>query len=174
MGHQIRMPPEAGRWIAGVLGKIGFRVALPGLNAAYQQQLVALSRVRRAAADVATSRKRLELQIGDLERQADQQGNPGSKDSAGNAEDQSHTARDVTGQLADLRRQYAEMQAKEERITEASRRLMAEVNAFRSGKEATEAAYAAAAEAAEAVWADIGGGRWAQGRLRRPHRGKSR
>ena len=119
MGHQIRMPPEAGKWIAGVLGKIGFRVALPGLDAAYQQQLVALSRVRRAAADVATSRKRLELQIGDLERQADEQGNPGSKDSDGDAEDQSHTARDVTGQLADLRRQCAEMQAKEERITDA-------------------------------------------------------
>ena len=47
MGHQIRMPSEAEKWIAGVLGKIGFLVALPGLDAAYQQQLVALSRVRR-------------------------------------------------------------------------------------------------------------------------------
>jgi phage shock protein A len=155
MGHQIRMPPEAEKWIAGVLGKIGFRVALPGLDAAYQQQLVALSRVRRAAADVATSRKRLELQIGDLERQADEQGNPATKDSDGDAADQGHTAHDVTGQLADLRRQYAEMQAKEERITAASRRLMAEVNAFRTGKEATKAAYTAAEEAAEAVWAEM-------------------
>jgi phage shock protein A len=155
MGHQIRMPSEAEKWIAGVLGKIGFRVALPGLDAAYQQQLVALSRVRRAAADVATSRKRLELQIADLERQADEQGDPAAKDSAGDAADQSHTAQDVTGQLADLRRQYAEMQAKEERITAANRRLMAEVNAFRTGKEATKAAYTAAEEAAEAVWAEM-------------------
>jgi phage shock protein A len=152
MGHQIRMPPEAEKWLAGVLGKIGFRVALPGLDAAYQQQLVALSRVRRAAADVATSRKRLELHIGDLERQAGEQGSP---DSDGDAADQSHTPRDVTGQLASLRRQYAEMQAKEERITAASRRLMAEVNAFRTGQEATKAAYTAAEEAAEAVWAEV-------------------
>jgi phage shock protein A len=155
MGYRIRMPPEAEKWVAGVLGKIGFWVARPGLDAAYQQQLVALSRVRRAAAAVATSRKRLELQIADLERQADEQGNPGSTDSDGGAADHSHTARDITGQLADLRGQYAEMQAKEERITVASRRLMAEVNAFRTGKEATEAAYTAADEAARAVWAEM-------------------
>jgi phage shock protein A len=155
MGYRIRMPPEAAKWVAGVLGKIGFWVARPGLDAAYQQQLVALSRVRRAAAAVATSRKRLELQIADLERQADEQGNPGSTDSDGGAADHSHTARDITGQLADLRGQYAEMQAKEERITVASRRLMAEVNAFRTGKEATEAAYTAADEAARAVWAEM-------------------
>ena len=155
MEHQVQMPSQAGKWVAGVLGKIGFRVALPGLDAAYRQQLVALSRGRRAAADVATSRKRLELQIGDLERQADEQGNPDSKDDGGDAVDQSHTGRDVTGRLADLRRQYAEMQAKEERITVASRRLMAEVNAFRAGTEATKAAYTAAEEAAEAVWDEI-------------------
>jgi phage shock protein A len=155
MGYQIRMTSEAEKWVAGVLGKIGFRVALPGLDAAYQQQLVALSRVRRAAADVATSRKRLELQIADLERQADEQGNPGSKDSDGDAADQSHTDRDVIRQLADLRRQYTEMQAKEERITAANRRLMAEINAFRTGKEATEAAYTGAEEAARAVWAEM-------------------
>ena len=70
---------------SALLGKIGFLVALPGLDAAYRQQLVALSRVRRCVATVATSRKRLELQIGDLERQADEQGNPGSKDSDGDA-----------------------------------------------------------------------------------------
>jgi phage shock protein A len=155
MGYQIRMASEAEKWVAGVLGKIGFWVARPGLDAAYQQQLVALSRVRRCAAAVATSRKRLELQIGDLERQADEQGDPSIRDSDGDAADQSHAARDVTGQLADLRRQYAEMQAKEERITAANRRLMAEINSFRSGTEATKAAYTAAEEAAEAVWAEM-------------------
>jgi phage shock protein A len=131
MWHQIRMPPQAREWLAGVLGRAGFRVALLGLDAAYQQQLVALSRVRRAAADVATSRKRLELHIGDLERQA------GGGDTAG------------------LRRRYAELQAKEERISAASRRLMADVNAFRDGKQAIKAAYTAAGEAADAVWAEV-------------------
>ena len=56
---------SAPRWL---LGQIGFWVARPGLDAAYQRQLVALARSRRAVADVATSRKRLELQIGGMER----------------------------------------------------------------------------------------------------------
>src|SRR5215470_6453811 len=102
-----------------MLGKIGFWIAQPGLDAACQQHLAELQRARRAVADVATSCKRLELQIAELERQAD-------------------TAQDVTGQLADLRRQYADMQAKEERVTAASRRLMAQINAFKTGAEATK------------------------------------
>jgi hypothetical protein len=178
MGNQIRMAPEVEKWAAGlaaqlssawhgspalsaprrVLGKLGFWVARPGLDAAYQQQLVALTRARRAVADVATSRKRLELQIVELERRADEQEDPGSKAgdaSHGGATDQSRTTGDVTGQLAGLRRQYADMQAKEERVTAASRRLMAEVDAFRTGKEATEAAYTAVEEAAGAVWAEL-------------------
>jgi chromosome segregation ATPase len=138
-----------------LLGKIGSWATGPGLEAAYRRHLLTLTRARRANADTATRRKRLELQIGQLERQADQQGNPDSKNSDGDAADQSHTARDVTGQLADLRRQYAEMQAKEERITAANRRLMTEINAFRTGEEATKAAYTAAEEAAEAVWAEM-------------------
>lgn len=47
------------------------------------------------------------------------------------------------------------MQAKEARITAASRRLMGEVDAFRTGKEAAKTAYLAADEAAEAAWAEI-------------------
>jgi phage shock protein A len=171
------MAPEVEKWAAGLiarvsnawrsspapnasrqaLGKIGFWVARPGLDAAYQQHLVALTRVRRTVADVATSRVRLELQIGELERQADEPRDPSSKTSdagQGGTIGQSQTARRVTEHLADLRRRYADIQAKEERVTAASRRLMAEINAFRASKEATKASYTAAEEAAEAVWAE--------------------
>ena len=41
------------------------------LDRSYQRQLETLTKIRRGVADVATSRKRLELQIGSLERQAD-------------------------------------------------------------------------------------------------------
>jgi phage shock protein A len=116
-----------------MLGKIGFWIAQPGLDAAYQQHFAELQRTRRAVADVATSRKRLELWITELERQAG-------------------TAHAVTGQLTHLRRQYADMQAKEERATAASRRLMAEINAFQTSRKAVQTAYAAATEAAQAVW----------------------
>ena len=121
-----------------MLGKIGFWIAQPGLDAACQQHLAELQRARRAVADVATSCKRLELQISELERQTD-------------------TAQDVTGQLTHLRRQYAGMQAKEERVTAASRRLMAQINAFKTGTEATKTAYTAAEEAAQAVWTEVTG-----------------
>ena len=158
MGYKIRVAPEVEEWAARLnasvrstwrgmsasrdasrmLGKIGFWIAQPGLDAAYQQHLAELQRARRAAADVATSRKKLEFQIAELERQAD-------------------TPRDVTGQLTHLRCQYADMQAKEERVTAASRRLMAVINAFQAGKEATKTAYTAAEEAAQAVWTEVTG-----------------
>jgi len=158
MGHKIRVAPEIEEWAARLnasmrrtwrgmpasreasrmLGKIGFWIAQPGLDAAYQQHFAELQRARRAVADVATSRKKLELRIEELERQAD-------------------TAQGVTGQLTHLRRQYADMQAHEERVTAASRRLMAELNAFKTGTEATKTAYAAAEEAAQAVWTEVTG-----------------
>ncbi len=159
MGYQIRVAPEAEKWAARLnayvlsawrslpvppgeasrmLGKIGFWIAQPGLDAAYKRHLVELRRSRRAVADVATWCKRLELQIADLERQAD-------------------TAQDAAGQLAELRRRYAGMQAKKERLTEASRRLMAEINAFHTSMETTKTANAAAEQAARALRAEVTG-----------------
>jgi hypothetical protein len=164
MGHQFRIAPEVEEWAARLaaslhsawrgrpgsearrtLGQIGFWIAQPGLDTAYQRQLVAFQRSRRNVADVATARKRLELQIAELERQADKPDDPNRKTpdtGQGNS----------TEQLAELRRQHSGLQAREERVTAVSRRLMAKINAFRAGKEATEAAYTAAEEAAKAVW----------------------
>ena len=109
-----------------LLAMIGSWATGPGLEAAHQRLLLTLSRARRASADVATSRKRLELQISELERQANETEAPGGKamdasqvDAAG----QDQTTRDVTGQLAGLRLQYADMQAKEQRVHAANRRL---------------------------------------------------
>jgi len=117
------------------LGTIGFWIAQPGLDAACQRQLVALQRSRREVADVATAAKRVELQIAELERRADEDGG------------QDNTSE----QLAELRRQHADLQNSQERATAISRRLMTEINAFRSGKEATESAYTAAEEVARTV-----------------------
>ena len=49
------------------------------------------------------------------------------------------------------RREHANLRAGEERVTAVSRLLIAEINAFRAGKKATKAAYAAAENAAKAV-----------------------
>ena len=148
---------DAPRWL---LGRIGFWIALPGLDAAYQRQLLMLRRVRRAVADVATSRKRLELQVGRLEQQTGKlggQSRAGMEAGHGGIADEGQVSRDITERLASLRRQYAGMQAKEERLAVSSRRLQAEIAAFLAGKEAIEAAYTAAEEAAEAAWAEVTG-----------------
>ena len=148
---------DAPRWL---LGRIGFWIALPGLDAAYQRQLLTLTRVRRAAATVATSRKQLELQVGQLEQQVGERGGQSHAEmeaGQGGIADEGQVRRDTLQRLADLRRQYADMQAEEERVIAASRRLQVKVDAFRAAKEATEAAYTEAEEAAEAAWAEVTG-----------------
>ena len=62
-----------------MLGKIGFWIARPAPDAAYQQHFAEPLRTRRAVADIATSGKRLKLEIVELEWPA-------------------HTGQDVTGQ----------------------------------------------------------------------------
>ena len=47
------------------------------LDYSYQRQLDLLTKVRRGVADVATSRKRVELQINQLEQQSDEAPGPG-------------------------------------------------------------------------------------------------
>ncbi|MBV9204972.1 MAG: hypothetical protein JO037_06120 [Actinobacteria bacterium] len=180
MEHQIPVAPGADEWIARLnahvhrawhsrpatsaqrwlLDKVGLWVAGPGLDAAYRRQLLELTRVRRVVAGLATTRKRLELQIGELERQANQPADPDmhamDARQVGGA-DHGQTGRSLTEQLAGLRRRYADMQAKERRVTAASVRLQAEIDAFRTGKDATRAAYKAAEQAAKAVFAEATG-----------------
>src|ERR1700722_20452236 len=60
-----------------MLGKIGFWIARPALDAAYQQHFAEPLRTRRAVTGVATSGKRLKLQIADLEWPGDTGQPPG-------------------------------------------------------------------------------------------------
>ena len=144
------------RWL---LGQVGFLVARPGLDAAYKRQLVTLTRVRRAVADVATSRARLERQAGQLDQQAAEP--PGQRRTGMAAGQATHADEgqpgDTAERLASLRRRYANLQAREERLVVASRRFQAELDGFRDGQEAVVAAYTAAEEAAEAAWAEVTG-----------------
>lgn len=132
--------------------------ARPDLDSAYERQLEMLTRVRRAVADVATSRKRLELQAARLEQQISKLGEQGRKAMEaghGNLAEEADARRGAAEeQLADLRREYAAVQAEEERITAASQRLQAKVDAFRTRREAIKAAYTAAQAAAEAAWVE--------------------
>ena len=118
------------------------------LDYSYQRQLEMLTQVRRGVADVATSRKRVELQMkslqqnqNKLEAQAKQALGAGREDLAREALSRRAA---LQSQLNDLEAQYHSLQADEEKLTVASQRLQAKVEAFRMQKETIKATYTAA------------------------------
>jgi phage shock protein A/DNA-binding XRE family transcriptional regulator len=132
------------------------------LDYSYERQLEMLQRVRRAVADVATSRKRVELQVSQLEqnaaklvRQVQDALEAGREDVAGDAQTR---AAAVQEQLSEMRQQLVALRGEEERLTAASQRLQAKVDAFRTRKETIKASYTAdeASRRVRAAFADIG------------------
>ncbi|MER6172104.1 PspA/IM30 family protein [Streptosporangium sp. NPDC001681] len=118
------------------------------LDYSYQRQLELLQKVRRGVADVATSRKRVELQINQIEAQARKLEEQGRKALGVGREDLAREALTRRGslqtQIADLRVQHDNLQAEEEKLTTASHRLQAKVDSFRTRKETIKATYTAA------------------------------
>ncbi len=118
------------------------------LDYSYQQQVEMLTRVRRGVADVATSRKRVELQMNSLQKEATRRENQ-ARDALGKGRDDLARAAlqnkaSLQGQLNDLQGQYSQLQEQEEKLTVASQRLQAKVDAFRTKKETIKATYTAA------------------------------
>src|SRR5256714_7521659 len=118
------------------------------LDYSYQKQLELLQKVRRGVADVATSRKRLELQATQLQQQADKFDGQARAALAQGREDLAREAltrkSGLTQQITDLQTQHTSLQAEEEKLTLASQRLQAKVDAFRTQKETIKATYTAA------------------------------
>ena len=118
------------------------------LDYSYQRQLELLSKVRRGVADVATSRKRVELQVNQLEQQASKLQGQAEKAISVGREDlarEALTRRSAqSGQITDLTAQHAQLQGEEEKLTLAQQRLQAKVESFRTRKETIKATYTAA------------------------------
>src|SRR4051812_33427529 len=118
------------------------------LDYSYERQLEMLQKVRRGVADVATSRKRLELQVNQLQQQSEKPEGQGRQALAAGREDLAREALTrrsaLQQQLTDLSAQHAALQAEEEKLTLASQRLQAKVDAFRTKKETIKATYTAA------------------------------
>ena len=118
------------------------------LDYSYQRQLELLTKVRRGVADVATSRKRVELQMNQLQQQSNKLEDQARKALGMGREDLARGALErkasAQGQLNDLQVQYAQLQAEEEKLTVASQRLQAKVDTFRTRKETIKATYTAA------------------------------
>ena len=113
------------------------------LDYSYQRQLDMLQKVRRGVADVATSRKRVELQMNQLQTDVDKMQNAASRALEQGREDLAREAltRKATlqAQLNDLQTQHATLQAEEEKLIRGSQRLQARVDAFRTKKETIKA-----------------------------------
>ncbi|CAB4945185.1 unannotated protein [freshwater metagenome] len=118
------------------------------LDYSYEKQLELLQKVRRGVADVATSRKRLELQLAALEQQGTKLEGQAKAALAGGREDLAREAltrrSGLATQIDDLRTQHAGLADQEEKLVAASQRLQAKVEAFRTKKETIKATYSAA------------------------------
>ena len=118
------------------------------LDYSYEKQLELLQKVRRGVADVATSRKRIELQIQNLAQQTDKLTEQAKAALAGGREDLAREAltrkSGLQTQIADLQVQLAQLQDQEEKLVAASQQLQAKVDAFRTKKETIKATYSAA------------------------------
>ena len=139
------------------------------LEYGYQKQVELLQNVKKGIADVATSKKRLQMQSQKLEQQvvkldtqARQGVSQGREDLARMALERKTVAQT---ELQSLDGQVAELAKQQEQLTENERRLRQKIEAFRSKKEVIKAQYSAAeaqvriSEAASGVgeeMADVG------------------
>lgn len=118
------------------------------LDYSYQQQLELLQKVRRGVADVATSRKRIELQLTRLHQESDKLRGQAKAALEHGREDLAREAltrrSGLETQIADMEAQHDALQAEEEKLTLAARKLQAKVEAFRTKKETIKASYTAA------------------------------
>jgi phage shock protein A len=118
------------------------------LDYSYKKQLEMLQKVRRGVADVATSRKRIEVQMTQLQQQSNKLQDQAKKALSLGREDLAREALSrrsgVEGQVNDLRVQHEALQGEEEKLTLAAQRLQAKVESFRTRKETIKATYTAA------------------------------
>jgi phage shock protein A len=118
------------------------------LDYAYQRQLENLTRVRRGVADVATSRKRVELQMNQIQQQSTKLEDQARKALSMGRDDLARSALErksaTQSQLVDLQQQFAQLQGDEEKLTLYSQQVQAKLDAFRTQKETIKARYTAA------------------------------
>ena len=124
------------------------------LDLSYEEQLENLTKVKRAVADVATARKRLEIQAETLKTQGDKLADQAKQAMAQGNEPlarEALTRREaIATQLKDLDVQHQQVAEQQEKLEATATKLTTEVEAFRTKKETIKATYTAA-EASAAV-----------------------
>lgn len=128
------------------------------LDLSYQQLQEQLQKIRKAVADVATAKKRIELQAAQVQAQADKYQSQAKAALDQGNEDLAREALTrraaLVPQLDDLKKQYDQVAAQERTLTAQSQDLQVRVDSFRTKKETMKATYTAAeaqAKVGEAV-----------------------
>ncbi len=118
------------------------------LDLSYEKQLEQLQQVRKGVADVATARKRIELQAQQLQQSAQKLQDQARQAISQNRED---LAREALGrraalatQLEGLKAQHDQLVSQQDRLTATLQTLESRVQAFRTQKETLKASYTAA------------------------------
>lgn len=118
------------------------------LDYSYEKQLELLQNVKRGVAEVATSKKRLELQKVKLEQntkkldgQARESVKAGREDLARIALERKSTSQ---AEIESLTQQIADISKEQEKLMATEKRLSAKIESFRSTKETIKAQYSAA------------------------------
>ncbi|HZU79066.1 MAG TPA: PspA/IM30 family protein [Acidimicrobiales bacterium] len=118
------------------------------LDLSYEKQLENLQKVRRSVAEVATARKRIEMQAAQLQQQAAKLQDQARQALGQNREDLAREAlsrrASIAAELTELQTQHEQIAAQEEKLTDTVQRIQAQVEQFRTRKETMKASYTAA------------------------------
>jgi phage shock protein A len=118
------------------------------LDYSYEEQLRQLQNVKRGIADVATAKKRLELQYTSMQQQVEKLDGQARDAVKANREDLAREALTrktaIQGQLGSIMDQGQQLEAQQQKLVEGEKTLSAKVESFRTQKEVIKAQYSAA------------------------------
>ena len=118
------------------------------LDYSYEEQLRQLQNVKRGVADVATAKKRLEIQYTSMQQQVEKLDGQAKAAIQANREDLARQALTkkaaIQSQLDDIMTQGQALEAQQQKLTDASQQLSAKIEQFRTQKEVIKAQYSAA------------------------------
>jgi phage shock protein A len=118
------------------------------LDYSYEEQLRQLQNVRRGIADVATAKKRLELQYTSMQQQVDKLDGQARDALKAGREDLAREALTrktaIQSQLDGIMQQGQQLEAQQTKLVEGEKTLQAKVESFRTQKEVIKAQYTAA------------------------------
>ncbi|WP_094227857.1 PspA/IM30 family protein [Methanolobus psychrotolerans] len=118
------------------------------LDYSYEKQLEMLQGVKRGVAEVATSKKRLQLQRSKLSQNIEKLDGQAKEAIRANREDLARLALErksgLVIQIQSLDQQIADLEKEQEKLVAAEKRLSTKVEVFRTKKETIKAQYSAA------------------------------